>query len=299
MQPNFFIVGAPKCGTTAMQSYLSQHPDIFMPSRKELHFFGTDFTSPAYVRDPAEYLGHFSEATGVARIGEASVYYLYSKVAAEEIKAYCPDAKIIIMLRSPAEMLYSYHSQLLSNGFETLRSFPDALAAERDRRAGNRIPRGLKVSSSHLFYRDLPKYTEQVARYFDAFGRDQVHIILFDDFRSETPRMFRETLSFLGVAEGFAPQFKVVNPNTKTLLPSLRRFIHYPDNGSRRIVKALIPFSSARKRLKDFLLSTNTRSVPRDPLDHDLQLTLRREFSAEVQQLGKLIDRNLGEWQSA
>ena len=117
-KPDFFIVGAPKGGTTAMNAYLGQHPEIFIAERKELHFFGTDldFSSPRITQE--QYLSCFSEVQNEKRVGETSVWYLYSKQAAVEIKKFCPSANIIIMLRNPVDMLYSQHSQFLYNGNE-------------------------------------------------------------------------------------------------------------------------------------------------------------------------------------
>ncbi|NLF38083.1 sulfotransferase, partial [bacterium] len=102
--PDFFIVGAPKSGTTALHAYLGRHPSIFVPARKEPHFFGSDIVSPAFVRDRDAYLSLFAGATTEARVGEASIWYLYSKRAAREIKEFNPDARIIIMLRNPVDM---------------------------------------------------------------------------------------------------------------------------------------------------------------------------------------------------
>jgi hypothetical protein len=117
-KPDFFIVGAPKSGTTAMYFYLKQHPEIFMPERKELHFFGSDFFAPHFVRDLKEYLKFFEGADNKKRIGEASVWYLYSKRAAFEIKEFNPDADIIIMLRNPVDMMYSLRETLRKKGIE-------------------------------------------------------------------------------------------------------------------------------------------------------------------------------------
>jgi hypothetical protein len=117
-KPDFFIVGAPKSGTTAMYFYLKQHPEIFMPERKELHFFGSDFFAPHFVRDLKDYLKFFEGADNKKRIGEASPWYLYSKRAAFEIKEFNPDADIIIMLRNPVDMMYSLRETLRKKGIE-------------------------------------------------------------------------------------------------------------------------------------------------------------------------------------
>ena len=141
-KPDFFIVGAPKCGTTAMQYYLSQHPDIFLPE-KEMDFFGNDllFTHPRCTIE--QYLAHFDtpEAKFRRRVGEKSVFYLYSKRAAYEIRDFAGAADIIIMLRNPVDMLYSLHSHMLRTGGEEIEDFRAALEDESIRKPGARLPR--------------------------------------------------------------------------------------------------------------------------------------------------------------
>src|SRR5580692_5743985 len=108
VKPNFFIVGAPKCGTTALNHYLSAHPEIFM-AKKEMHHFGADlkFGSQFFRRDRDEYLAEFAEGHGRKGVGETSVWYLFSREAAAELKAFNPEARVIIMLREPVEMVQS------------------------------------------------------------------------------------------------------------------------------------------------------------------------------------------------
>ncbi|RLG08342.1 MAG: sulfotransferase, partial [Thaumarchaeota archaeon] len=108
-KPNFFIVGAPKCGTHAMYTFLKAHPEIFMPERKEFQYFATDLVrGTQYELSEEEYLSYFRIAKDEKRLGEASTWYLYSKKAASNIKKFNPHAKIIVMLRHPIEMMYSY-----------------------------------------------------------------------------------------------------------------------------------------------------------------------------------------------
>ena len=115
-KPDFFIVRAPKCGTTAMQDCLSQHPEIFMPEAKppfyrgkELHFLGSELRANRKIFTRDEYFSYFPKAKDEKRVGEATVWYLCSKRAAYEIKEFNPSSKIIIMLRNPVEMVYSCH----------------------------------------------------------------------------------------------------------------------------------------------------------------------------------------------
>jgi len=125
-KPDFFIVGAPKCGTTALYRFLSQHPEIFLPKVKEVHFFGSDLYLPGYVPDTEKYLRLFANARDETRVGEASVWYLYSKVSAAEIKHFAPEASILIMLRNPVDMIHSLHSQLQYVGVERIKGFESA-----------------------------------------------------------------------------------------------------------------------------------------------------------------------------
>src|SRR5947207_13310329 len=128
-RPDFFIVGAPKCGTTAMHQFLAQHPEVFL-APKEVHFFGADLHLENDVQDLSTYLELFADAKNEFRVGEASVWYLYSRHAAKEIKQFSAGSRIIIQLRNPVDMVHSLHSQLLFSGVEDIQDFESALRAE-------------------------------------------------------------------------------------------------------------------------------------------------------------------------
>ena len=168
-----------------MDQYLAAHPDIYM-AKKEMHAFGSDlrFGPQFYRRDQEAYLAEFAARNGERHAGEASVWYLFSTQAAAEIHAFNPEARIIIMLREPAEMLYSLYYQFRFDGNEHLPTFEEALAAEDERRAGRRITRQTYLAQG-LVYRDTARYTEQVRRYFDVFGRERVHVIIYDDLAAD------------------------------------------------------------------------------------------------------------------
>ncbi|MBA2377600.1 MAG: sulfotransferase, partial [Rubrobacter sp.] len=214
--PDFFIVGAPRCGTTFMYEYLSRHPQIFMSPAKEPQYFATDLDSGSYLdsltflRDRNRYLSLFEGAQPGQLTGEGSTWYLYSREAARNIKAANAEARIIIMLRDPVEMLYSLHGRRVYGGSEDLLNFGDALAAEEDRKRGLRMPARARNIQA-LFYRDVGRYTEQVQRYLDTFGQEQVQVIIFEEFRADPATAYRETLEFLGVDPTVVPDFEVVN----------------------------------------------------------------------------------------
>ncbi len=294
-KPDFFIVGAPKCGTTAMYNYLNQHPEIFMPKKKEPHFFGSDLYSPWYIRDINAYLSLFKDVKNKKRIGEASVWYLYSKSAAYEIKEFNPDAQIIIMLRNPVDMMYSLHAQRVYNGNEDILDFEEALNAEEDRKKGLRMPPHPGLTCA-MFYRDAARFTEQVKRYLDVFGRNKVHIIIYDDFKNNTAIVYKETLHFLGVDEDFTPDFKVINPNKVVRSRFLRDFLQMPPDFARLLVKIFIPCRGNRQKIIERLKRWNTIYKPRSPMNPELRKRLILEFETEIRELGKLIGRDLRMW---
>lgn len=292
--PSFFIVGAPKCGTTSLNDYLRQHPGLFIPERKELHYFGSDLQFTKSVRPTREeYLAHFSPAQPGQISGEASVWYLFSQLAAKEIHDFCPTAKIIIMLRSPADMMYSLHSQYLFESNEDLADFAAALAAEEERSQGRRLPPGSNYREG-LLYRRVARFAEQVSRYLDIFPCEQVHIIDFDDFSRDTPRVFAEVLQFLGVDSSFRCEFEVRNPNKQVKSTPLHNFLNHPGTFA-ILLGRLIP-KSLRRSLVDRLKKANSPAAPRPPLSAELRAQLNCEFAPEVERLGKLVERDFSRW---
>jgi hypothetical protein len=293
-KPDFFIVGAPKCGTTAMNEYLQEHPEIFIPAKKEIHFFGSDlvFRKPRLAFP--EYLSYFSAARDEKRIGESSVWYLYSQLAAAEIKEFCPSARIIIMLRNPVDMMYSLHSQRVFNDNENITDFAEALAAEEDRQRGLRLYQNA-LNTMGFFYRAAARYTQQVRRYFDAFTRERVHVIVFDDFTKSLAQVYREACAFLEVDANFEPRFLVINANKRVRSVMLRSLLRYPPPAALRLLRLLVP-QPGRAGLKEQLRHFNTKYEPRSPIDSGLKQRLQAEFLPEVESLSQLLDRDLTHW---
>jgi len=301
--PDFFIIGAPKCGTTALAEYLSAHPDIFM-ARKEMHHFGHDlrFGGQIYRRNRADYLQEFAAWNGQARAGEASVWYLFSANAAEEIKAFNPRARIIIMLREPTEMLYSLYNQFRLDGNEHLPTFAEALTAEDDRLAGRQVTRSTYFRQG-LIYHSVAAYTEQVRRYLKLFGRKQVHVILYDDFAADTAGVYRGVLEFLGVDATRPPDsFPVINGSQEVKSSWLRSLMSDPlVRGTAIATRNWLPapLFKSLQQIESRLMQMNIRAAKRPKLDPALRQRLIREFAPEVTQFGKLIGRDLAGWRLA
>ena len=148
MKPNFFIVGAPKCGTTALYEYLRPHPNIFMSEVKEPHFFAKDFGAYPRIKTLREYNAIFAGSTEEhLRVGEASVYYLRSSVAIANIHEFNPEARLIAMFRNPVEMVHSFHSQLLYISEETVADFETAWRLQERRSRGLDLPPAIRSPS--------------------------------------------------------------------------------------------------------------------------------------------------------
>jgi len=296
-KPDFFIVGAFKCGTTALYAYLRQHPGVYMPFHKEPLFFGDDLTRRYGRMTEAQYIALFRDAKPGQRVGEASAWYLYSTSAAREIAAFSPDARIIAMVRNPVEVMYAEHSQLIFNVEEDLLDFADALAAEPARRQGDRMPPG-PLRPETLFYRHSVRFADQLERYFDVFGRDRVHVILFDDFRRDTAGTYRAVLEFLGVDPSFAPNFGVRNPNKRVRFPRLQRLVFQPPGPVLRLVPRLRRFPIVH-RAREAMLRLNSSATQRQAMDAQLRSRLTAEMQPEIERLGKLIGRDLSAWTAA
>ena len=295
-RPDFYIVGAPKSGTTAMYAYLREHPDLFLPERKELRFFGGDFE----IRDRRpltmdEYLAHFAGAKPGQLVGTAYVWYLYSAAAAREIAEFTPAARIIAMLRNPIEMLHALHGEHLSNGNEEIEDFTAALDAEPDRRAGRRIPPHAHLVQG-LSYSAVPRYTEQLQRFADAFGRDRLHVVVFDDLAADTAGAYRGILRFLDVRDNVRPAaFDVVNASKRTRSERLRHFLARPPDLPRRVIRRAIP-GPVRRALYERAKSLNVAPAPRRPMPPDTRERLRLAYRDEVENLSAFLGRDLTHW---
>src|SRR5437588_10302084 len=226
--PDFFIVGHAKCGTTALYELLKQHPQIFMPeykwgAGKEPWYFHRDNPQPQTdgVRSVRftgrravtleEYTSLFTSARPDQLIGEASTSYLWSTSAAERIAQARPDARIIAIFREPASFLRSLHLQLLQNHHEVEPDFRRAVDLDEPRRCGREIPFHSYWPQA-LIYSDRVRYVEQLRRYENVFPREQILVLIYDDFRGENHATMRQVLRFLDV-DGDHPLHAVdVNP---------------------------------------------------------------------------------------
>jgi hypothetical protein len=292
-KPNFFIVGGPKCGTTALYIYLKNHPEIFMSRIKEPQFFAADiFGDQRTVRTLADYLSCFTAARHEKRIGEASTAYLGCRSAAQEIKAFNPNAQIIIALRNPVEVMYAEHSERVFCNVEHIRNFKAALESSEERTWRTGPFKNQRVI--RLRYRDAARFSQQVGRYCEVFGRENVHIIIYDDFRLNPPNVYKQLLDFLQVSSDSEIDYPVINANRRARSMAVQDFLRHPPRPVRRFSQ-FIP-RGWRSALVGCLHKLNVVYEPRPPMDQELRRRLQKEYEPEVEELSRLLDRDLSAW---
>jgi hypothetical protein len=294
--PDFFIVGAPKSGTTALHTYLRSLPDVFIPSRKDRPYYARDLDFRRWRLTPEEYEADLREGGNPPILGHSCVWYLYSQRAAAEIRAANPAARIVIMLRDPVAMLHAQHSQFLYNGNEDIPDFAAALAAEPDRRRGRRIPRRAHFVQG-LWYTDTARYAGQVRRFLDAFGRDRVETIVYDDFRADPHGTAAQVAAWLGSAHT-PSETPVVNANRRIRSRRLQTLLIAPPPQLERALHAALP-RRLHGRLAPWLIRRNTDTQPRAAVPAAVRDRLERELGDDVRELGRLLGRDLNGWLQA
>jgi len=292
--PDFFIVGHPKSGTTALYEMLRSHPEVFMPALKEPRWFAPDLRGAleaAHTHGPRpqlpatleEYLELFAPAGAGQRVGEASPSYLRSAEAAGLIAAARPDARIIAILREPASFLRSLQLELIRNQVETERDLARALAGE-DRASGSALPR----------YTDRVRYVEQLRRFAAVFPAEQMLVLIYDDFRADNLAVVRRVLSFIGVDESLPLRSVEANASVEVRAIGADRLLG-------RVQAAQGPVARALKRaggavgLRRATLAARKQLLYGDPepLAAGLNDELRRRFEPEVRALSEYLGRDL------
>jgi hypothetical protein len=303
--PDFFIVGHPKCGTTALYEMLRRHPQVFMPAFKEPWFFASDmrprFQPPRFGVAPRtleEYTRLFAAVPPGRLAGEASSSYLRSSEAAAAIARMRPDARIVAIFREPASFLRSLHHQLLLDHVESEKDLAAALALEPARREGRSIPTRSHMPQM-LLYSEHVRYAEQLRRYREHFPDEQVLALIYDDFRADNEGTLRTVLGFLGVEAQAPLELLDANPSSRRMRSQrLDEMLHAVSVGTgpvARGVKAAVKAGTSRGLRERALRATRRNLVygrPQPP-DETLMAGLRERFHGEVEALGEYLGRDL------
>jgi hypothetical protein len=307
--PNFFLVGAAKAGTTSLFHYLNSHPQIFLSPIKEPNYFAKDIDPNclrpdlrknldgalkrfrksggriqlhiAHIVEWEEYLGLFQQSGDCKAIGECSVSYLPSTVAAENIYSYNPNSRIIIMLRNPIWRALSQYRMDRKMGsivcdFDT--AIKEDLAVKNPTWGRNR----------NYVWNGM--YAEQIRRFMERFPEDQIHILFFEDFKHNIDGEMCSILSFLGVDRNIVMQTdKQFNQAGQPRVASLNRLIHR--SGLKPLLKNMLP-NTIFKRLKQLYYGEAETAT----LSRDQAIFLCDLYRDNVQRLSNMLAKDLTGW---
>lgn len=306
--PDFFIVGSPKTGTTALYQMLRKRPGIYLPKLKEPRFLASDMQprpghglgpqEHGYPQTLEEYLALFEAAKPGQRVGEASAFYLWSRTAAERIADLQPDARIIAILREPASFLRSLHLMLVRWGVEAEKDLRTALSLEPARREGRELPR-YSHRPQLLQYSDHVRYVDQLSRFGARFPPEQILVLIYEDFHRDNEATVRRVLRFLG-AEDESP-IDVMNVNVTTGSVRSQRARHLITSLKRgrgpiaRSAKATVKMLTTPRLRSAAALTIQHRLVHAEapPSDEDLMSELRQRFKPEVVATSEYLGRDL------
>ncbi len=306
--PDFFIIGTLKTGTTSLHAILRRHPQLFMPALKEPQYLASDLLprpghenkrrERRYPKTLEGYLALFADAEPEQLAGEVTPTYLFSRTAASNIAEMQPDARLIAMLREPADFLRSLHISFLRGGNEAVLDMRKALSLEDARRAGKRIPH-----SSHrpqlLQYSRHVQYVEQLRRFSDRFSPDQMLVLIYDDFREDNDATVRTVLRFLEVdvevplvSERLNASPEYVNiRRAHEVIDSLKTGRSPIVQKTRATARALTG-SPTRRAVRGGVERIARHRVP-PGADERLMSELRRRYKPEVEALSDYLGRDL------
>lgn len=301
LPPSFFVVGAPRCGTTALSAALSGHPHISFSKPKETHFFIEERSSMRIEDVRRLYLERFQPdlKRDTQAIGDGSVSYLYDADAIRRAIEFDRRAKFIAAVRNPLDMLHSYHARMLFSLDEDEEDFGRAWGLQDERRADRNLPKRCRLPQL-LQYGEVAELGKHVERLFEVAGRERCHVVVFDDFTTEPGGVYQQLLEFIGVVDDGRREFKAKRSNAGFKSRRLQQFAMNPPAWVFRLIDfsdaaTLTRLKKVRKRVKRF----NRVREKRRPLSEDMRATLREYYRSDVEKLSELLSRDLTDWTRA
>lgn len=296
---DFFIVGLPKSGTSALAQFLDEHPEVCMSRPKEPGYFAADLITesdefhgrPVYMRarTESEYRNMYRHCHSEKLLGDATPVYLYSKEAAKTIYKHNPQSKIIILLRHPVEFMQAMHMQYINTGTEDTYDFSEAMQKEAERKQGREISKYAVCPSLH-YYRERAEYTPQVKRFADLFDPENILILTHEEFKEDNAQTYETVLDFLDLSKSHQPNFENVNPSQRPRSYKLHRILN-----NVRFKSMLRRFLGPQfyTRIKNAVAQVVMKPKRRQPISQNLYQELKVETKPDVERLSKLIDRDM------
>lgn len=291
---DFFIVGAPKCGTSAFASYLDSHPDVCFSRPKETHFFDKEMVLPR-LHDGVSLDSYHStcfshyDPKRHKILGEGTPAYLRYPEALKRINAYNEKARFVVLVRNPVEMAQALHSQNLFNGFENEPNFEKAWNLQGDRRQGVEVPERCQ-NIELLLYKDICSLGKQVSSLLEIVERERVHIIIFDDFVRDPRREYLNLLGFLGIRDDGRSVFEKVNQNKRWRFFWCDPFFRFL--GMVKRSSGVFRSLGVASKIKNILVKRAVRTE----ISTELRLEMKRSFEDDVILLSQLLRRDLIFW---
>ncbi len=297
--PSFIVIGASRSGTTSLHHYLDQHPEIFICPRKSPNFFVAEDPVPAregrwlrrmadqWVSDRDTYESLFAAADEGQLVGEVSPVYLQSCFAAARIRRLCPDARLVAVLRDPAERAWAHFLGRRRDGLERRRDF--AAVVESEIRDG--LPREIAFGS----YVGCSQYGLFLETYFENFRAEQLRVCLFDDLRRDPRAFLREILSFLEVDPAMSETVRLSRHNRSGVISSRwRRLLWTGSVGLRTILRPYLP-----ERIRRLGQRLALDKVDKAPLAPAVRARICDVLAPDIDRCARLIGRDLSAWAEA
>lgn len=288
-KPSFFIIGAPKCGTTTLYHWLKEHDDIFMPETKEPHYFAQHLSDRyCRVRDEASYLNYFSDAKNHQTCGEASVLYSFYPESIKSILKFNSDAKFIFMIRNPVSMVPSYHRQLINNLEEDIEDFETAWNTQNNREISKN-----STDVDLLNYAEKGAIGKHLKNLKELIPESQLLILFLEDMQANPKKIYKDTLSFLNIKSDSRTSFKKENQAATTHSYHLQKLMNNPPKWLRSISqffrKLNLPFGK-------FIRQLNRKKASQNSLSDELIKQLKSHYKEDIKLIEKLTSRDLSHW---
>jgi len=295
-KPNFFILGAPRCGTTSLYHWLEEHQNVYLPCVKEPHFFSNDIpkeTPP--VQTFKEYLGLFSDAGQRHKaVGEASTNYLASRLAVPRIEKAFSNPKYIVCLRNPAEMAYSLHRQLVYWGKHDIEKFSEAW------RCSYSIYEKIKDERHYpekftLCYHIRCNLAKQVNRLMSKVDRSRVLFVSLSNLNKNPLEVYKKILHHISLKYKGKKTFNKSNTGKKPISTTLSRLINRVKNISYPF-RQLLGITGTRKLRWMYRLNSKGKKKGKK-IDKHMKREIMSFFEKDLANLDTSIRKYISNWQ--
>lgn len=301
MKPNFFIIGAPKCGTSALAQYLGEHAQVFMTDPKEPFYFSEDYPDlkkQHFLTDDASYLALYDGANPDIHLaaGEGSTNYLASDVAVERALKMSPNARFIVLLRNPVAVAHAFHMEQVFARNEDEEDFEAAWHLQEARERGERIP-ATCFAPQFLLYRKVASYAEQIEKFFSRVAPERRLVLFQEDLKADTGGLYRQSLEFLGVPDDGRSEFPLVNGSHRHRSEWIANFVLRPPKAIRPAVWAFRNYARRNKPATIEAIKAKLRvKAKRADMSPHFQDELYQVFRADVERLEQILNKDLGHW---